>query len=272
MNQLPKIVTFDGEARSGKGTIVQFTKDYIRDTLHKKVMLIDLGQVFRVLVVEIQRAEVDINDPDAIDAYLSDEASAEHAVQFVKEVYHMSKDERDAILYTNEVSADSAKVGARALSQEFKDSLLRKWMQDARTEGFEVVLLDGRALEETGDMLVSHGLCEFVLGLYFVCNPIVGARRTLGYAHAPYDELDSEQQAAVDLLVEQINERNDKDRVRAVQPVVPPAGAPVWNLPDNAPAASPSTARPMYVVDTSAEMPKDAMSLPVATRVGESLD
>ena len=50
-NPLPKLVTFDGDARSGKGTIVSLVKDYVRDELHKSVMLIDAGQVFRVLVV-----------------------------------------------------------------------------------------------------------------------------------------------------------------------------------------------------------------------------
>jgi len=71
---LPKLVTFDGEARSGKGTIVQTTKDYLRDECGYEVMLIDAGQVFRVLVVGATRAGVDVNDPGAIDAFLADEA------------------------------------------------------------------------------------------------------------------------------------------------------------------------------------------------------
>ena len=50
-HQIPKLITFDGEARSGKGTIVQATKDYLRDECGYHVMLIDAGQVFRVLVV-----------------------------------------------------------------------------------------------------------------------------------------------------------------------------------------------------------------------------
>ena len=52
-------------------------------------------------------------------------------------------------------------------------------MRDAAAEGYEIVLLDGRALEETGDMLVKNNLCDFVAGYYFVCDPVVGARRTL---------------------------------------------------------------------------------------------
>lgn len=262
---LPRLVTFDGEARSGKGTIVQATKDYLRDEHGHAVMLIDAGQVFRVLVVEIARAGVDIDNPDAIDQYLDSESNAEHAVQFVKDVYHMNKAERDALLYTNEVGANSAKVGARPLAQAFKDQLLKKWLRDARTEGYDTVLLDGRALTEVGVMLEDEGLCEFVMGLYFVCDPVVGARRTLGFATIDYDDLSDDDKARVDELVDQINERNRKDCERTVQPIIPPADAQQWQLPNNAPTDE--RARPMYVVDTSKQMTKAAMVAPVARRV-----
>lgn len=144
MTELPKLITFDGEARSGKGTIVQTTKDVLRDELGYKTMLIDAGQVFRCLVVAAANAGIDLENPDAIDAFLSDEESAHACVEFVKLVYHMDKDQRDALLYTNEVGANSAKIGARPLSQSFKDELLRKWLHDAAKEGYEVVLLDGQ--------------------------------------------------------------------------------------------------------------------------------
>lgn len=260
---LPKLITFDGEARSGKGTIVQATKDYLRDECGHKVMLIDAGQVFRVLAVAAKRSGVDLDNAGAIDAYLSDDANAESCVQLVKDVYHMPKDERDSLLYTNEAGENSAKMGKRPLSQDFKDTLLRKWLRDARVEGFEVVLLDGRALVETGEMLLAHGLCEFSGGYYFVCDPSVGARRTLGFASKAYTDLTSEEQCQVDELVQQINARNEADHKRAVQPVVPPSGAPTYHLP-NVPDFRPSDARPMFIIDTSAEISKEAMSLPVA--------
>ncbi len=258
MNQLPQLITFDGEARSGKGTVVGQVKDYLRDECGRRVMLIDAGQVFRVLVVAGTRAGIDVDDPAAIDAFLADDANAEAAVRLVKDVYHMSKSERDGLLYTNQVGANSAKFGARPLSQQFKDDLLKKWLRDARNEGYDTVLLDGRALTEVGQMLADDGLCEFTLGFYFVCDPIVGARRTLGYAATPYNELTDEKCAEVDELVEQIHIRNQKDRERDVQPIIPPVGAPTWRLP--CPAPKTPTTPPMYVVDTSAEMTKAQMS------------
>ena len=267
---LPKLVTFDGEARSGKGTIVQTTKDYLRDECGYEVMLIDAGQVFRVLVVGATRAGVDVNDPGAIDAFLADEAQADARVQLVKDVYHMEKAERDALLYTNEVGENSAKIGARPLSQDFKDNLVRKWLADARAEGFEVVLLDGRALEETGKMLEERKLCDFVLGFYFVCDPVVGARRTLGFAATAYDDLEQNDKTSVDQLVVQINSRNDSDRLRKVQPIVPPEGATRITLPD-VPEAAQTSQRPMYVVDTGAEVSKAEMSLPIAKLVANTL-
>lgn len=262
-NSLPRLITFDGEARSGKGTVVQGVKDYLRDEAGYKVMLIDAGQVFRTLVVAATRAGIDLDNPSQIDAFLADETSAEHCVELVKAVYHMAKSERDALLYTNQVGENSAKIGARPLSQQFKDLLLEKWLRDARTEGFDVVLLDGRSLEAVGDSLERQALCEFILGLYFVCDPVVGARRTLGWADTEYDELPDASQREVDELVRQINERNRRDQTRSVQPIAPPTQAPTMYLPDAVDIDS-AQPRPMVVVDTSATMSKSVMIQPVA--------
>ncbi|MBP9761679.1 (d)CMP kinase [Candidatus Saccharibacteria bacterium] len=262
---IPKLVTFDGEARSGKGTIVQATKDYLRDECGYKVMLIDRGQTFRVLVVAAGRAGVDMNIPAELDTFLQDQQNVTDCVQFVKDVYHMDKDERDALLYTSEVGEKSAKVGARPASQDFVADLTKKWLWDARTEGYEVVLVDGRCLEGIASEMHADGLCDYRMGLYFICDARVGARRTLGYAATPYDELGAEQMQQVDQLVQQIYERNERDRNREVERMVPPADAPTLHLPDVPHDIPAGTPRPMFVIDTSAEISKEAMSLPVAT-------
>ncbi len=270
MAELPRLITFDGEARSGKGTIVQAIKDMLRDELGYKTMLIDAGQVFRCLVVAAADAGINLEDPAAIDAFLSDEQSAHKCVEFVKQVYRMDKDQRDALLYTNEVGANSAKIGARPLSQSFKDDLLRKWLHDAGEEGYEIVLLDGRALEEIGLWLQGEMLCDFVMGLYFVCDPAVGARRTLGFAGTQYADLKPEERAQVDELVTQINARNAADSKRAVQPIVRPTGAPVFVLPDVT-QFSPVEGLYMATVDTSGNMTKEEMSQPIASIIARQL-
>ena len=173
----------------------------------------------------------------------------------------MQKDERDGLLYTNEVGHNSAKIGARPLSQSFKDNLLKQWLKNARTEGFEIVLLDGRALEEVGTELEKEGLCDFRLGLYFICDPLMGARRTLGFANQPYDSLSIDEQKSIDELILQIKTRNDADEKRAVQPLVRPAGVEISRLPNI--NTNTSSGRPMYLIDTSQEMTKEEMSLPV---------
>lgn len=263
MSTLPKLVTFDGAARSGKGTIVSLVKDHLRDALGLRVMLIDAGQVFRVLVTVMTSASVDLDDPDAIDAYLSDTDNVEFCVRRVKQVYRMSKSEREALLYAPEISVNSAKIGARPLSQEFKDNLLRKWLRDAHAEGVEVVLLDGRALQEVGGMLADEGLCQYVLGLFFVCDPIVSAQRTLGFMPRPYDQLEAALKREVDALVDQINARNTADQTRTVHPVVPPAGTPTYlvsELPEVLPDGDPC---PMAIIDRSVELPFETMADPV---------
>ena len=254
-------MTFDGEARTGKGTIVQATKDFLRDELGYKVMLIDRGQTFRVLVVAATRAGVDLNDPAAIDTFLADEKNVAACVQFVKDVYHMEKTERDNLLYTNEVGENSAKVGARPASQEFVANLTKKWLHDAETEGYEIVLVDGRALEAIAQEMENEGLCDYRAGLYFICNERVGARRTLGYAATKYEDLSSAQRQEVDELVEQIKARNQRDFERDVEPLVRPT-APTITLPD---AIEPGVIREqdgryVAIIDTSADMTKEKMT------------
>lgn len=263
--QAPILITFDGEARSGKGTIVQTTKDYIRTTMKRNVMLIDAGQIFRVLVVAAVRAKIDLDNPEAIDAFLSSDENIQSCMQLVKDVYHMPKNERDSLLYTNEVGHSSAKIGARPLSQSFKDNLLKQWLKNARTEGFEIVLLDGRALEEVGVELEKEGLCDFRLGLYFICDPVMGARRTLGYVNQPYETLNDDGKKSVDDLVLQIKSRNEADEKRSVQPLVRPYGVEISYLPHIKDSGSGS--RPMYLIDTSEEMSKEEMSSPVISLV-----
>ncbi len=266
---LPILITFDGEARSGKGTIVQATKDYLRDVANYKVMLIDAGQVFRVLVVAASRAGTDLDNPDAIDAFLSDEKNVQDCMQLVKDVYRMSKAERDSLLYTNEVGHNSAKIGARPLSQYFKDELLKNWLKDARNEGFHVVLLDGRALEEVGAALEKEGLCDFRLGLYFICDPVTGALRTLGFADRSYDDLNDDEKSSVDELVAQIKTRNAADEKREVQRLVRPSGVAVSHLPEI--ETTNTVGRPMYLLDTSRSMSKQEMSSPVISLVSDHL-
>ena len=258
---LPILITFDGEARSGKGTIVQAAKDHLRDNAGYKVMLIDAGQVFRVLVVAATRAGVDLDNADAIDSFLGNDERVKDCLDLVKEVYHMDKDERDGLLYTNEVGHNSAKIGARPLSQYFKDELLKSWLRDARSEGFQIVLLDGRALEEVGSHLENDGLCDFRLGLYFICDPIIGARRTLGFASRQYEDLNADEQSAVDELVTQIQTRNEADEKRPVQRLVRPSHTTISHLPTIEPTTS--DGRPIYLLDTSKDMSKEDMSAPV---------
>lgn len=261
-DKLPKLITFDGEARSGKGTIVQATKDYLQEVGHK-TMLIDAGQVFRVLVVAAGRSGVDVDSAEAIDAFFDSEEQSEKAAQLVKEVYHMPKEQRNALLYTNEVGANSAKIGARPGSQAFKDRLLEKWLHDAGQEGYQIVLLDGRSLEGVGKTLESKNLCDFILGLYFICDPVVGARRTLGFATTAYNDLNVGDKQSVDELVQQIIARNRADRERTVQPIVPPADVEPYLLPDT-PDLTSATGRPMVIFDTSADLSKPDMAMPVA--------
>ena len=268
----PKLITFDGEARSGKGTIVQLTKDYLRDECGFKVMLIDRGQAFRALVVAASRDGVDMEDPHAIDAFLDNPTNLEYATQFVRDVYRMPKEERDALLYTNEVGENSAKIGARPASQEFVIGLTMRWVEKAGAEGYDVILVDGRALENIAREMAQDGLCDYRMGLYFICDATVGARRTLGYAMIPYDSLDDQQLSKVTSFVQQITERNERDKQRTVERLTPPQGAVVHHIPHIELSEQENTQHPpMIIIDTSSDVSKEEMSRPVAELVGRKL-
>ncbi len=257
----PQLFTFDGQARSGKGTIVHAVKRSLQ-ARNIKTMLIDAGQVFRVLVVSAHEHSVDVDSPESIDRFLSDEKMLHETTDLVKKVYHMDHANRDALLYTNEVGANSAKFGARPLAQDFKDNLVRKWLHDASDEGYRVVLMDGRALEEVGAQLESEGLCDFRAGFYFVSDPWIGARRTLGYYDVPYDKLTDEQRGEVDDFANQIIERNRADSERERQPIVPPVGATTYKLPDFDMEIT-GNERQMAIIDTSADITIQQMTAPI---------
>lgn len=233
-------------------------------------MLIDAGQVFRVLVVSATQHGVDIDSPEEIDAFLLDEQMLVEAAALIKRVYMMTHEERDALLYSLEVGANSAKIAGRPKSQEFKDGLLKKWLHNAHEEGYRVVLLDGRTLEEVGQMLENDGLCDYKVGFYFTCDPLMGARRTLGFADRTYDELSDDEKQQVNELVDQIVARNKADTERKVQPITPPQNAQSFVLP-NFGNPQGKTGREMFIVDTSAEMTKEEMVLPIVTFLGSFL-
>lgn len=149
MEQLPALITFDGDARSGKGTIVSLVKDYLRDERGRRVMfLIDAGQIFRVLVVVCREA-----GGTSIARIRSTHTSPRRRAK-PKRLRASNKSTAcqkptAKRYYIRQRSASTVKIGARP-EPDFKDGLLRKWLRDARAEGFDTVLLDGRALGEVG--------------------------------------------------------------------------------------------------------------------------
>ena len=61
--------------------------------------------------------------------------------------------------------------------------------------------------------------------------------------------------------------RNHRDHVREVEPLVLPADAPICRLPGGINDDQIDPERPMVVVDTSADMTKREMSMPIAELV-----
>jgi len=126
--------------------------------------------------------------------------------------------------------------------------------------------MDGRALQALGEELQAEGACKYPLGLYFVCDPVVGARRTLGFANTPYDQLAAADRQAVDQFVAQISARNHADMTRSSQAVRPPEHAVTAHLPE-LPVVVGHDAPQMVIIDTAADLTKDDMARPVLALV-----
>jgi hypothetical protein len=121
-------------------------------------------------------------------------------------------------------------------------------------------------------MLEHEGLCRYALELFFVCDPVISAQRSIGLMPRPYDELDAETRRQVDELVPQIIARNQADAERAVQPVVPPEGAPRYMVDKLPTELKLKHERPAVVIDRSIELPFETMADPVIRLIERYLD
>lgn len=263
-SNIPLLITFDGEARSGKGTIVHRTQSSLRDNGFT-VLTIDRGQLFRGIAAMAHKQNVDCDSPAAVEQFLQQENVLDEVLDLLRTVPTLSDDERDALLYTARIGEDSAKIGACPLSQSLAIDLLRQRIVRAGREQIDVVLVDGRALEKLARDIDSDKLAHYLLGFYFICDAQVGARRTLKLYDRNYDDLKPEEKQQVDALVQQIKQRNRADRERSTEPLVRPSIAPTI-LP-----AGPPLDQQLHLIDTSSNISKEAMSKPIVDYIVQAV-
>ena len=228
--QPPSLVYFEGKSRSGKGTCATHQRNHL-ESLGRSVLSIDQGHKFRAMARVALESGAPMDDTQSLDSFLRLPDTQNLVLERIADVAEMSEEERDDYLYIPEVSDASGKIGATPSSHKVAVKLMQKQVEDAASDGVDVVLIDGRAIEAYARQYETEGIARFVMGWYFNCDPIVAARRSVGLFEDVEDMAPDDQER---LLSEAINisSRNMSDMQRTTDPVREPRGAYHLDLSD----------------------------------------
>lgn len=213
-----KLITIEGEARSGKGTATRAVVEAFSD---KNVRVIDQGQKFRALAVCATRERISVDDATQLASFLTAADTQAKMLRLLDELRQSSPAQRDAVLYTHEVGATSSKVGALAVSQRIAIELLTAEVARAASEGVELLVIDGRAMSQKALVFEQDLGVQLALGFHFRCPASVAAQRATGIFTSA-DQLTDSERSTLQLAEEQIAARNHSDRTRDVYPLIDP--------------------------------------------------
>lgn len=229
-DEIPKttVITFDGEARSGKGTSVGELRDAIKAN-GKTPLVIDQGKKFRALaLVAIRRGGV-IDYPDRLADFLkSDTAVIEMQVLLDEVNESIDQDVPEKVAFAElddkAVGFASSRVGRIEHSHRIAtDSLFAK-VEASVASGVDTVIIDGRVVDQRGREIAERGLAQYVLGFFFRCDSGVAATRVLGELADPSELTDAQKLSIFDEMIK-IRDRNRSDTLRDVNPMQHPHGA-----------------------------------------------
>jgi len=190
LNKHPKIITFDGTAGSGKGTLAKRVAEYYG------ISHLDTGKLYRALaLVVIRNAKQDNYQAD-----LEEMVASFNAKLF-----------EDGDLYSEEVSKFASKIAA---DQKVREALF-DYQQDF-IKSNQSCVLDGR---DTGSVIAPQADYKF----YVDANSKVRAERRYAQNQDYYDQAG----ISVAEIEANINARDESDKNRALSPLVVPEHAVV---------------------------------------------
>lgn len=223
---ITKVLTFEGEARSGKGTSVRAFNEALGE-VGRSVLTIDQGLKFRTLAcLALGRndPELLLEDQDYLSEFLIADTTRDDMLSLLGDVAVMPRDKMDALLYTSDISKASGMVGKNPLSHDIAISLLFDQVKVAANNKVDTVLIDGRCMEKYGRRIADEQIAQYVMGFYFRCDAAVAARRTTGIF------VDHHKMSVPDRLclleeITKISDRNRSDTLRSVDPMREPANS-----------------------------------------------
>jgi hypothetical protein len=219
-SETPILITVQGQARSGKGTLAAALKVDLATEF--SVHLIDQGLKFRIIAERYLQDGADIEDIDAIGAYLESDGYSSVLKQ-LSVVGSMGKDDIQRVYYTPQINNASGMVGKSAVAQKkVVELLIDQVTNEAKTN--DIIILDGRAMLEKGRKLESMGVVRYPLALDVKCSSLVAAQRITDLVK-PIEDLTPEEAKRLLIQVSDIDKRNSADARRKVYASLPISGA-----------------------------------------------
>ncbi len=224
MASKPRLITFEGEARSGKGTSARTVRQSLLAAGHR-VVYIDQGQKFRAFARLALDRGVALTDQLAVGEFLEDLSARTELLHLLSLVAKMEQPEVEALLYTPEVSTGSARIGSHPRAQQVvMDVLLDQVRGIAGSESADIILIDGRDLIVKAHKMEAEGIAELLLGFFFRCDAAIAARRTEGI-FVDLASMDTDEKLRLLDAIVRISERNRQDALRGVHPLREPMRA-----------------------------------------------
>ena len=228
MTQQPSLITIQGSARGGKGTL---TKALTRDLSSEyRIYTIDQGLKFRVMAALALEAGVDKEDLAALTAFITQKETHRRVVDALLEAAQLDKPAYEARYYTQSISNASGMVGKLSAAHEIVGELLYEEVAQLVESSPEIdlIIVDGRTLQDYGRELEARGLVRYLLAIDVHCDAFVSAQRETKIFSPEDNELDSyTREQAIQLLVatRDIARRNTSDARRRTLPSLPIRGA-----------------------------------------------
>jgi len=218
-----KIITFEGEARSGKGTSVRAVRERLVAE-GRKVVVIDQGQKFRTLAKLAVERGVELSEQAEVTTFLASPQTRPAMLKLLNKVAKMRPGAVNDLLYTQQISNGSSEIGKNAKAHPLVVGLLFDEVRQAATNGIDTVLIDGRAMEKYGRQMAEEHMGQFAMGFYFRCDAAIAARRIMGN-FMDVDAMGVDQKLELLETITKVSNRNRDDTLREVDPMHEPANA-----------------------------------------------
>jgi cytidylate kinase len=219
---IPKLITIQGSARGGKGTLAHALYSDLQSDY--RVHVIDQGLKFRILASVALAAGIDKEDIDGLTEFIGLEATRTTVVNRLIEAASWTKSERETVYYMPEISNASGMVGKISTAHDVAVTLLVDEVK-AVANDYDIILVDGRALQKYGKLLEDEKIVEYILAIDVHCDAFVSAQRETKIFSEDAAAYTPEQTMQLLVATRDIARRNSSDARRTRDPSLPIRGA-----------------------------------------------